>query len=182
VAEKRAEADKGAAQIKELERLKTSLEKEKETAEAESQARGDELDSIHDKIMGIKDLEQRIYDLEAELKTSEDQIPRLEMQKEAFEKATRLMEKERDIALEEKDLSDERTKRYIQVLNMESNTKVLVMVDDVGSITLAELAKSIGQPVGLVTKWVRQLDKLGVLKLKGDKATSTLRNLKLREG
>jgi len=92
------------------------------------------------------------------------------------------MEKERDIALEQRDLADERTERYIQVLNMESNTKVLVMVDDVGSITLAELAKSIGQPVGLVTKWVRQLDKLGVLKLKGDKAISTLKELKIKEG
>ncbi len=106
----------------------------------------------------------------------------LAMQKEAFEKATRLMEKERDIALEQRDLADERTKRYIQVMNTESNMKVLVMVDEIGSVTLAELAKSIGQPVGLVTKWVRQLDKLGVLKLKGDKAVSTLRDLKLKEG
>jgi len=180
--EKRAEGDQNTAQVKELERIKQSLEKEKETAELESKARGDELDSIQDKIKGIKELEQKVYDLESELKTSEEQIPKLEMQKEAFEKTTRLMEKERDTAIEQRDLSDERTKRYIQVLNMESNTKVLVMVDDVGTITLAELAKSIGQPVGLVTKWVRQLDKLGVLKLKGDKAISTLRNLKLKEG
>ncbi|MFW9799640.1 MAG: hypothetical protein ACFFD9_04340 [Candidatus Thorarchaeota archaeon] len=182
VEEKRAEADKSVAQIKELERLTKSLEAGKDAAEKESQARGDELVSIQDKIKGIKDLEQRVYDLEGELKTAEEKIPMLEMQKEAFEKATRLMEKERDFALEQRDLADERTKRYIQVMNTESNMKVLVMVDEIGSVTLTELAKSIGQPVGLVTKWVRQLDKLGVLKLKGDKAVSTLRDLKLKEG
>lgn len=127
-------------------------------------------------------MEQQIYDLESELKTTQDKIPRIEMQKEAYEKATRLMEKERDIALEQRDISDERVKRYIEVLGMESNTKVLILVDEVGSIAIADLAKTLAQPVGLVTKWVRQYDKLGVLKKKGDKAFSTLRELKIKEG
>jgi chromosome segregation ATPase len=180
--EKRAEADKSQAAILELQRQAESLVKERESAEAESQSRLDELNAIQDKIKGIKEMEQQIYDLDAELKTTQDKIPKLEMQKEAFEKATRLMEKERDLALEQRDISDERVKRYIDVLNQESNTKVLILVDEVGSIAIADLAKTLAQPVGLVTKWVRQYDKLGVLKIKGDKAVSTLRELKIKEG
>lgn len=180
--EKRAEADKSSSKIMELERKAQSLVKEKETADAESQSRLDELNAIQDKIKGIKELEQQIYDLEAELKKTQDKIPMIEMQKEAFEKATRLMEKERDIALEQRDISEERIKRYIEVMNMESSTKVLILVDEVGSIAIADLAKTLAQPVGLVTKWVRQFDKLGVLKKRGDKAVSTLRELEIEEG
>jgi hypothetical protein len=180
--EKRLEADKSQAQIVELERKVESLVKEKEAADAESQSRLNELNAVQDKIKSIKDMEQKIYDLEGELKTTQDKIPLVEMQKEAYEKATRLMEKERDIALEQRDISDERVKRYIQVLGMESSTKVLILVDEVGSIAIADLAKTLAQPVGLVTKWIRQYDKLGVLKKKGDKAVSTLREMKIKEG
>lgn len=67
-------------------------------------------------------------------------------------------------------------------MNMESSTKVLILVDEVGSIAIADLAKTLAQPVGLVTKWVRQFDKLGVLKKRGDKAVSTLRELDIEEG
>ncbi|NHJ14326.1 MAG: hypothetical protein EAX95_11655 [Candidatus Thorarchaeota archaeon] len=182
VESKSMEMDQATGKIADLSRQLESRTKEKEAAEVESKARLDELTSMQDKIKGVKDLEQKIYDLEKELKTTQDRIPMLEMQQEAFQKATRLMEKERDIALERRDLSDERTKRYIHVLNMESSTKVLVLVDEVGSITLADLAKTLAQPVGLVTKWVRQLDKLGVLKLKGEKAYSTLKDLDIKEG
>ena len=180
--EKRAEADKTSGEIVELKRQAQSLVKEKESADAESQSRLDELNAIQDKIKGIKDLEQQIYDLEGELKTTQEQIPMIEMQKEAYEKATRLMEKERDMALEQRDISAERTKRYIEVLSMESNTKVLILVDEVGTIAIADLAKTLAQPVGLVTKWVRQYAKLGVLKKKGNKAVSLLRELKIKEG
>jgi ribosomal protein S25 len=92
------------------------------------------------------------------------------------------MEKERDLALEQRDLSDERTQRYIKVLGMENNTKVLLIVDEVGSITFTELGKSLGTAVGLATKHARALEKLGVLKIKGDKVFSTLRELKIKEG
>lgn len=182
LATKREEADQSAARVAELERQVESISKEKDTAEEESRQRLDELTSIQDKIKGVKELEQRIYDLENELKDTQARIPQLEMQKEAFEKATRLMEKERDIALESRDLANERTKRYISVLNQESSTKVLVLVDEVGSIAIADLAKTLAQPTGLVTKWVRQLDKLGVLKLEGEKAISTLKELDIKEG
>lgn len=182
IEKKSQDADQATRKANELTRKLESLGKDKEAAEAESKARLDELTSIQDRIKGVKDLEQRIYDLEKELKTTQDRIPLLEMQQEAFQKATRLMEKERDIALEQRDLADERTRRYIQVMNMESNTKILVLVDEVGSITLVDLAKTLAQPVGLVTKWARQLDKLGVLKLEGDKAHSTLKELDLKEG
>ena len=60
--------------------------------------------------------------------------------------------------------------------------KVLILVDEVGTIAIADLAKTLAQPVGLVTKWVRQYAKLGVLKKKGDKAVSLLRELKIKEG
>ncbi|MHA2140057.1 MAG: hypothetical protein ACXADC_02700 [Candidatus Thorarchaeota archaeon] len=180
--EKRLEADKSSAKIVELERQAQSLLSEKETVDAESQSRLDELNAIQDKIRGIKELEQQIYDLEGELKTAQDKIPMVEMQKEAYEKATRLMEKERDIALEQRDVADERTKRYIQVMNMESNTKALILVDEVGTIPIADLAKTLAKPIGMVTGWIRQYDKLGVLKKKGDKAVSTLRELKIEEG
>ncbi|MFX0108192.1 MAG: hypothetical protein ACFE7R_07905 [Candidatus Hodarchaeota archaeon] len=182
VEEKREEAERVSGRVKFLERSLESLEKEKETAEKESQARLEELESMANRINEVKELEQRIYDLETDLKSAKDQIPQLEMQKDAFEKATRLMEKERDMALEAKEVADERTRRYIQVMNQESSTKVMVLVDEVGNVTLADLAKSLGQPVGLVTKWVRQLDKLGVVKLKGDRAISTLKELDIQEG
>jgi chromosome segregation ATPase len=180
--EKRKEADTSIAKIKELElKLKDSAG-EKTAAEKEAKAHREELDSLQERITEIKSLDEKIHALEKELKSTKEQIPILEMQKEAFEKATRLMEKERDIALEQRDISDERTQRYIQVLGMENNTKVLLIVDEVGSITFAELGKSLGTPVGLATKHARGLEKLGVLKIKGDKVVSTLRRLKIKEG
>jgi hypothetical protein len=104
------------------------------------------------------------------------------MQKEGFEKATQLMEVERDIALQHRDLSDQRTQRYIAVLGMEGNTKVLLLVDEVGSITFTELGKSLGVPKGQATKWARELHKLGVLEIKGENVKSTLKQMKIKEG
>jgi len=180
--EKREEADAGTTRTKDLERdLGTAL-KDKEAAEATAKKHSDELKSISDKIKRVKDLEQSVYDFENELKESQEQVRIVEMQREAFEKATRLMEKERDIALEMRDLSDERTKRYIKVLGMEANTKVLLLVDEVGSITFTELGKSLGVPVGLATKHARELEKLGVLKITGEKAVSTLKEIKFEDG
>ncbi len=176
--EKREEADAGTTRVKDLERdLETAL-KDKRAAEATAKSHSDELKFISDKIKRVKDLEQSVYDFENELKESQEQVRIVEMQREAFEKATRLMEKERDIALEMRDLSDERTKRYIMVLGMEANTKVLLLVDEVGSVTFTELGKSLGVPVGLATKHARELEKLGVLKIKGEKAISTLKEIK----
>jgi myosin heavy subunit len=180
--EKRKETDTAIARIKELEIKLKDSDSGKATAENEAQARVKELESIQGRITEIKSLDEKIHALEKELKATKEQIPVLEMQKEAFEKATRLMEKERDLALEQRDISDERTQRYIQVLGMENNTKVLLIVDEVGSITFTELGKSLGTPVGLATKHARELEKLGVLKIKGDKVVSTLRKLKTKEG
>jgi hypothetical protein len=130
----------------------------------------------------VKDLEEKLYQTEAQLKEAQDKIPIVEMQREAFEKATRLMEKERDMALEMRDLANERTQRYIKVIGMENDTKVLLLVDEVGSMTFKELGKALGIPVGLATKHARSLEKLGVLKVDDDKAYSTLRDLEIEEG
>lgn len=179
---KRKETDASVASIKKLELKIKDLEGDKVSAEKEATGRLAELDSLQGRIAEIKQLDKKIHDLQRELKETKEKIPILEMQKEAFEKATRLMEMERDMALEQRDLADERTQRYIKVLGMENNTKVLLLVDEVGSITFTELGKSLGTPVGLVTKWARALEKLGVLKIKGDKVSSTLRELKIKEG
>lgn len=180
--EKRKHSDAETAKIKELElKVKDALA-EKVAAEKETKSRLKELESMQERIAEVKSLDEKIHSLQKELKATQDQIPILEMQKEAFQKATRLMEKERDLALEQRDISDERTQRYIQVLGMENNTKVLLIVDEVGSITFTELGKSLGTPVGLATKHARELEKLGVLKIKGDKVISTLRKLKIKEG
>jgi len=180
--EKRQQNDVATAKIKELELTARDAVAAKATSEKEAEARLKELDSIQGRIAEIKNLDEKIHTLEKELKAAKESISIVEMQKEAFEKATRLMEKERDLALEQRDLSDERTQRYIQVLGMENNTKVLLIVDEVGSITFSELGKSLGTPVGLATKHVRELEKLGVLKIQGDKVISTLRRLKIKEG
>ncbi|MFW9961231.1 MAG: hypothetical protein ACFFDV_09440 [Candidatus Thorarchaeota archaeon] len=180
--EKRQQNDVAAAKIKELELKVKDAVADKTTSEKEAEARLKELDSIQGRISEIKNLDEKIHTLEKELKAAKENISIVEMQREAFEKATRLMEKERDLALEQRDLSDERTQRYIQVLGMENNTKVLLIVDEVGSITFSELGKSLGTPVGLATKHARELEKLGVLKIQGDKVISTLRRLKIKEG
>ncbi|MFW9965158.1 MAG: hypothetical protein ACFFCX_16420, partial [Candidatus Sifarchaeia archaeon] len=80
------------------------------------------------------------------------------------------------------DLSNERTQRYIKVLGMEGNTKVLLLVDEVGSVTFTELGKSLGVPKGQVMKWARELDKLGVLEIKGETVKSTLKKMDIKEG
>jgi len=180
--EKRQQNDVATAKIKELELKVEDAIGGKATAETEAEARLKELDSIQGRIAEIKNLDEKIHTLEKELKAAKENVSIVEMQKEAFEKATRLMEKERDLALEQRDLSDDRTQRYIQVLGMENNTKVLLIVDEVGSITFSELGKSLGTPVGLATKHARELEKLGVLKIQGDKVISTLRRLKIKEG
>jgi hypothetical protein len=55
-------------------------------------------------------------------------------------------------------------------------------VDEVGSITFAELGKSLGSPVGLVKKWARELEKMGSLKIRGEKVVSTLKDIEIAEG
>ncbi|MDH4215099.1 MAG: hypothetical protein OEV85_14375 [Candidatus Thorarchaeota archaeon] len=182
IEDKRQQADVAAAKIKELDlKIKDTIA-EKTAAEKEANARLKELESVQGRFAEIKSLDEKIHTLEKDLKAAKENTSIIEMQKEAFEKATRLMEKERDLALEQRDLSDDRTQRYIQVLGMENNTKVLLIVDEVGSITFSELGKSLGTPVGLATKHARELEKLGVLKIQGDKVISTLRRLKIKEG
>ncbi|MGY5875938.1 MAG: hypothetical protein RTU30_09345 [Candidatus Thorarchaeota archaeon] len=179
--EKRTEADTLQLRVKELETQLSTTVKEKEAAEVDATSRLSELDSMQDKIKGVKDLEEKIYDLEQKSRESEERVGIIEMQREAFEKATRLMEKERDLSLEQRDVAQERTKRYIQVLGMEANTKVLLLVDEVGSMTFAELGKALGIPVGLATKHARTLEKLGVLKIQGEKVVSTLKDVEIKE-
>jgi chromosome segregation ATPase len=182
VTDKRKEAEIYAAKTKQLELELSKTAAEKAAAEKESRGRLKELESIQDRIREVKGLEERVHSLDQDLKTAKDRTTMVEMQREAYEKATRLMEKERDLALERRDLSDERTRRYIKVLGMEKNTKVLILVDEVGSMTFADLAKSLGTQTALVTKAARELEKLGVLKIEGDKAVSTLKEIQIQEG
>ncbi|MHA2200638.1 MAG: hypothetical protein ACXABN_12205 [Candidatus Thorarchaeota archaeon] len=180
--DKRKEADTVAASIKQLETQIVDLEGDKTNAEKVAQDRLDELDGLADKIAEVKALDEKIHTLEKATKDAEEALKVSEMQKDAYEKATKLVEKERDLALEQRDLSDERTQRYITVLGMESNTKVLLLVDEVGSITFTELAKSLGVPKGMATKFARELHKLGVVEIKGETVKSTLRRLDIKEG
>jgi myosin heavy subunit len=180
--DKRKDEDALKAQVKQLEIKIKDAEADKLAAEKEAAERLGELTGVQDRIAEIKSLDEKIHSLEKELKVTKEEIPILEQQKQAFEKATHLMEKERDVALEQRDLSNERTQRYIKVLGMENNTKVLLLVDEVGSITFKELGKSLGVPEGQATRWARDLEKTGVLKIKGDKVSSTLKELKIEEG
>lgn len=180
--DKRTDEDAMKAQIKQLEVSLKDTEAEKVAAEKEATERLGELAGLQDRIAEIKSLDEKIHSLEKELKVTKEEIPILEQQKQAFEKATHLMENERDMALEQRDLSDERTQRYIQVLGMENNTKVLLLVDEVGSITFKELGKSLGVPEGQATRWARDLEKVGLLKIRGSKVSSTLTHTKVKEG
>ncbi|UCE09317.1 MAG: hypothetical protein JSW61_10095 [Candidatus Thorarchaeota archaeon] len=182
LSEKRDEAERLAATVKDLDTQAAEASKAKDTAEAESASRLAELDQIQDKIAQIKDLEGRVYELERELDESQKSVEIVKMQSEAFEKATRLMEKERDMALERRDVSEERTRRYIEAMKVEARTRTLVIVDEVGSIEFEKLAKTLGIPVGLATKHVRDLEKIGVLKIEGDRAVSTLKDDQIVEG
>ncbi|MHA1930073.1 MAG: hypothetical protein ACTSV2_15990 [Candidatus Thorarchaeota archaeon] len=182
VSEKRAVVDTYVAEIRDLGIKLDDTEKDKIAAEAIASKHSKELDSIHEKLSEVTNLEAKVYDLEQSLQDAEKKVGILEMQKEAFEKATRLMERERDTALDVRDLANERTKRYITVLGIEANTKVLLLVDEVGSMSFADLGKALAIPVGLATKHARQLEKLEVLKIKGDKAYSTLQDLDIEEG
>ncbi|MFX1482396.1 MAG: hypothetical protein ACFFCP_04320 [Promethearchaeota archaeon] len=179
---KRMETDTTAATIKQLETQVADLEGEKANIERIAEERLKELDNIQAKFGEVKEMDEKIHTLEKEVTDGKEAIKVSEMQKEAFEKATRLMEKERDMALEQRDLADERTKRYIKVLGMEGNTKVLLLVDEVGSITFTELAKSLGSPKGQVMKWARSLEKLGVLEIRDETVKSTLKTLNVKEG
>ena len=180
--DKRKDEDAVKAQVKELEIKIKDAEAGKLAAEKEASERLGELTGLHDRIAEIKSLDEKIHNLEKELKVTKEEIPILEQQKQAFAKATHLMERERDQALEQRDLSDERTQRYIKVLGMENNTKVLLLVDEVGSISFKELGKSLGVPEGQATRWARDLEKVGVLKISGEKVSSTLKELKIEEG
>ena len=180
--DKRTDEDTMKAKITQLEVTIKDTEADKLAAEKEAAERLGELAGLQDRIAEIKSLDEKIHSLDKELKVTKEEIPILELQKQAFEKATHIMEKERDMALEQRDLSDERTQRYIQVLGMENNTKVLLLVDEVGSITTKELGKSLGVPEGHATRFARDLEKLGVLKISGSNVTSTLKNAKIKEG
>ncbi len=182
LADKRREAEQLELKIHELESKVEDALKQKEIAEKEAEARLKELEVLHEKFQEFTSLEQRVYDLEAEIEGHKQKLQIVEMQSEAYQKATRLMEKERDIALEQRDLAMERMRRYIKVMEGEASTKALIIVDEVGSITLKELAKTLGKPVALVTKYIRELEKLGVVKLEGNTAKSTLKDIELEEG
>ena len=180
--EKRNESGSAAATIKELETQIEDLRSDKANAEKEAAARLAEIDGMQGRFGEVKDLDEKIHTLEKDLKEAKEQAKIVEMQKEAFEKATRLMEKERDMALQQRELSEERTKRYIKVLGMEGNTKVLLLVDEVGSISFTELGKSLGVPKGQAMKWARELNKLGVLDISGETVKSTLKAMDIKEG
>ena len=182
LSEKREESKTDSKTIKDFERKITKVEKDKIAAEESAESRLKELEEMQAKISEVKELEQKVYDLGNDLREAEGKIPIVEMQKEAFEKATRLMEKERDMALEMRDISDERAKRYITVLGIEANTKVLLLVDEVGRMSFSDLGKSLGIPTGLATKHARQLAKLGVIKIENEVAISTLKEIDIKEG
>ena len=182
LSDKREEAEELSGRVKELESQIEDAKKVTATAEQEAAARLTELESVQDKITEIKDMEEKIYTLQKEIEEYKQKSDITKMQGEAFEKATRLMEKERDMALDRRDLAEERTKRYIKVLEMDTDTKVLILVDEVGSISFADLAKALAIPTGSVKKAVRELEKLGVLKIKGEKAVSTLKEVEIEEG
>ena len=181
VEEKRKDGDAFTAQIHKLEVNIKDTEADKAAAEKEARERLLELDGLQDRIAEIKSLDEKIHSLGKELKVTKEEIIIIEQQKQGFEKATHLMETERDSALKQRDLSDERTKRYIQVLGMENSTKVLLLVDEVGSISFKELGKTLGVPAGQATRWARDLEKVGVLKIKGDNVSSTLKEPKVKE-
>ncbi|MEM4735133.1 MAG: hypothetical protein QXS20_05385 [Candidatus Thorarchaeota archaeon] len=182
LAEKRKEIETNASIIQELERnLKTAVEA-KNAAESLAQKRLAELQSLQTRLGSVKDLEERIYQLEKELAESQKKADMLRMQQEAFEKATRLMERERDMALEMRDYANERAARYIRVLNVDASTKVLLLVDEVGSMTFADLAKALAIQVPIAAKHARQLEKLGVLKIEGERVYSTLTRPEIGEG
>ncbi len=180
--EKRQENDELNSKIKEMERSMTTLQKENKSLQKESERLVKEIEGMHGKISEVRDLEQRIYDLENELREAESKVSVVEMQREAFEKATRLMEKERDMSLQLRDLAEERAKRYIKVLGVDASTKVLLLVDEVGKMTFADLGKALGIASGLAAKHARALEKLGVLKIEGDTAISTLKDFEIEEG
>jgi myosin heavy subunit len=180
--EKRKEGDTTASTIKQLETQIEDLKQEKAGAEKEAAERLVEIESMQSRFAEVQEMDEKIHTLERELKQATEQIKIEEMQKDGFEKAAQLMEVERDMALQRRDLADERTQRYIKVLGMEGNTKVLLLVDEVGSITFAELGKSLGVPKGQATKWARELHKLGVLEIKGETVKSTLKQVDVKEG
>ncbi|MCJ7817385.1 MAG: hypothetical protein MUP60_00910, partial [Candidatus Thorarchaeota archaeon] len=179
---KRIGEDSLTSQIKQLDLKLRDTEADKIAAEKEAAERLGELAGLQSRIAEIKILDEKIYSLQKELQVTKQEIPILEQQKQGFEKATHLIEKERDMALEQRNLSNERTQRYIQVLGMENNTKVLLLVDEVGSITFKDLGKTLGVPEGHATRFARDLEKVGVLKIQGSKVTSTLKQSKIKEG
>ncbi len=182
LSEKRKESKTDSKTIKDFERKISKVEKDKIAAEESAESRLQELEEMQAKINEVKELEQKVYDLGNDLREAEGKSSVVEMQKEAFEKATRLMEKERDMALEMRDVSDERAQRYIKVLGIEANTKVLLLVDEVGRMSFTDLGKSLGIPTGLATKHARELAKLGVIKIENDVAISTLKEVEIKEG
>lgn len=182
VSEKREVSDAQVSEIRKLTIKIEEAEKSKIAAETSATKHTKELDSLQSKLGEVTNLEAKIYDLEQSAQDAEKKEAILEMQKEAFEKATRLMEKERDIALEVRDLANERTERYITILGMDADTKVLLLVDEVGSMSFTALGKALGIPTGLATGYARALEKMGVLKIKGNKAYSTLKEIDLKEG
>ncbi|MHA2352981.1 MAG: hypothetical protein ACXABX_07665, partial [Candidatus Thorarchaeota archaeon] len=171
-----------AATIKQLETQIEDLKGEKAVAEKETAERLTEIESMQSRFGEVTKMDEKIHTLEREITQATEQAKIVEMQKEGFEKAAQLMEVERDLALQHRDLADERTQRYIKVLGMEGNTKVLLLVDEVGSISFAELGKSLGVPKGQATKWARELHKLGVLEIKGETVKSTLKPMDIKEG
>ncbi len=180
--ERRKEGDSFASTISQLETQIQDLTEEKTGAEQQAAERLAEIENMQSRFAEVKDMDEKIHTLEREIKTAKEQEKILDMQKEGFEKAAQLMEVERDMALQRRDLADERTQRYIKVLGMEGNTKVLLLVDEVGSINFTELGKSLGVPKGQATKWARELHKLGVLEIKGETVKSTLKTFETKEG
>jgi cell division protein FtsB len=182
IEDRRKEGDTSAAAIKQLETKIEDLQSDKAAAEKEAAERLVEIENMQSRFGEVKEMDEKIHTLEREIKQINEELKISEMQKEGFEKAAQLMEVERDLALQQRDLADERTQRYIKVLGMEGNTKVLLLVDEVGSINFTELGKSLGVPKGQAMKWARELGKLGVLEIKGETVKSTLRKMDVKEG
>jgi myosin heavy subunit len=180
--ERRKDEGTTTATIKQMETQIEDLQAEKAAAEKEAAERLAEIEGMQGRFAEVKEMDEKIHTLERDLKQAGEELKISDMQKEGFEKAAQLMEVERDMALQRRDLADERTQRYIKVLGMEGNTKVLLLVDEVGSITFTELGKSLGVPKGQVAKWARDLEKLGALEISGETVKSTLKKMDIKEG
>lgn len=107
---------------------------------------------------------EQIEELQSQMLQSKKDLEEYEEIKQKFDE----VEKSKEEAIQEKERALKLMQNMKQVLATEPSLRIFVMVDEVGSLTLDQVAKSIGQSVANTRRLAMELQRRGLVAIEND--------------